>query len=75
MNIEATKLELMQMLLETQKESLLLKLRKVFEEEQIDWWDEISDEEKSEIKTGLSEAENAEIVENSAVMKHFEKWH
>jgi len=75
MNIEATKLELMQMLLETQKESLLLKLRKVFEEEQIDWWDEISDEEKSEIKTGLSEAENAEIVENSVVMKHFEKWH
>ena len=34
MNIEATKLELIQMLLQTRKESLLSKLKKVFEEEQ-----------------------------------------
>ena len=33
MNIEATKLELMQLLLQTEKESLLNKLKKVFEEE------------------------------------------
>ncbi len=34
MNIEATKLELIQMLLQTRKESLLSRLKKVFEEEQ-----------------------------------------
>ena len=33
MNIESTKLELMHLLLQTQKESLLNKLKKVFEEE------------------------------------------
>ena len=34
MNIETTKLELMQLLLQTQKASLLTKLKKVFEEEE-----------------------------------------
>lgn len=34
MNIETAKLELMHLLLQTQKESLIIKLRKVFEEEQ-----------------------------------------
>lgn len=33
MNIEATKLELMHLLLQTKKEGLLAKLKKVFEEE------------------------------------------
>lgn len=34
MNIEATKLELIELLLQTRKESLLSRLKKVFEEEQ-----------------------------------------
>ena len=37
MNIETTKLELMHLLLQTQKESLLAKLKKVFDEEQVNW--------------------------------------
>ena len=42
MNIETTKLELMHLLLQTQKESILKKLKSVFEEEQVDWWNEMS---------------------------------
>ena len=49
MNIEATKLELMHLLLQTQKESLLIKLKKVFEDEQIDWWQDLSNEEQEDI--------------------------
>lgn len=36
MNIEVTKLELIHLLLQTQKESMLAKLKKGFEEEQTD---------------------------------------
>lgn len=50
MNIETTKLELMHLLLQTQKESLLVRLKKVFEEEPSDWWDEMSIEEKKKLK-------------------------
>ena len=75
MNIEATKLELMHLLLQTQKESLLAKLKKVFEEEQGDWWSEMSKEEQEEIKTGLEQADKGDYIANETVMKRFDKWH
>ena len=74
MNIESTKLELMHLLLQTQKESLLAKLKKVFEEEQIDWWDELSKDEREEIQTGLNQADKGEHTDNGNVMKRFDKW-
>lgn len=75
MNIETTKLELMHLLLQTQKESLLKKLKAVFEEEQSDWWDEISENEQKEIELGLKQADNNELTDNTEVMKRFDKWH
>ena len=75
MNIETTKLELMHLLLQTQKESILKKLKSVFEEEQVDWWNEMSKTEQEEIKTGLTQADNGELKANEVVMKRFDKWH
>lgn len=75
MNIETTKLELMHLLLQTQKESLLIKLKKVFEEEQTDWWNEMNSEEQQEIKTGIEQADNEQYIAHKQVMKQFEKWH
>jgi len=75
MNIEATKLELMHLLLQTQKESLLKKLQIVFEEEAGDWWNEISESEQKEIITGLNDADNGDYIDNKSVMKRFDKWH
>lgn len=75
MNVEATKLELMHLLLQTQKESLLIKLKKVFEEEQIDWWNDMSKEEQQEIEVGLSQADKGNYVANEIVMDRFKKWH
>ena len=62
MNIETTKLELIHLLLQTQKESLIKKLKSVFEEEQVDWWNEMSENEQEEIKTGLKQADNNILV-------------
>ena len=75
MNIEATKLELMHLLLQTQKASLLGKLKKVFEEEQTDWWQDLSTEEQTEIETGIKQADNGDLVAHETVMKRFDKWH
>ncbi len=75
MNIEATKLELMHLLLQTQKETLLAKLKKVFEEEQTDWFTEMSSEEQEEIKIGIEQADKGEYISNDEVMKRFKKWH
>ncbi|MCK9452901.1 MAG: hypothetical protein M0Q90_14495 [Bacteroidales bacterium] len=75
MSIETTKLELMHLLLQTQKESLLEKLKTVFEEEQVDWWSEMSEKEQEEIKTGLTQADKGEYLANETVLKRFDNWH
>jgi len=75
MNIETTKLELMHLLLQTQKESILKKLKSVFEEEQVDWWNEMSKNEQEDINTGLKQANKGEYIANETVMRRFEKWH
>ena len=75
MNIESTKLELMHLLLQTQKESLLDKLKKVFEEEQTDWWYDLSEQQQKDIEIGIEQADNGEYIEDQAVMNRFKKWH
>lgn len=75
MNIETTKLELMHLLLQTQKESTLKKVKFIFEEEQIDWWNEMSKKEQEEVKNGLAQADRGEHKTNKTVMKRFDKWH
>ncbi len=75
MNIESTKLELMHLLLQTQKECILEKLKKIFEEEQPDWWDEMSKEEQHEIEKGLAQADNENYIANKTIMNRFRKWH
>ena len=73
MNIETRKLELIHLLLQTQNESILKKLKSVFEEEeQVDWWHEMSNTEQEEIKTGIKQADNREYKANKAVMTRFD---
>ncbi|UOY06920.1 hypothetical protein L0P88_23760 [Muricauda sp. SCSIO 64092] len=74
MDIEATKLELMHLLLQTQKESLLAKVKKVFEDEGIDWWDDMDEQERQEAMTGLEQADKGEFVPHKKVMERFNKW-
>lgn len=75
MNIDAAKTELMELLAKTEKKSLLLKIKIFFEEELDGWYDEMSDEEREELKTGITQAENEELIDHAQVMKIFDKWH
>ncbi len=75
MNIEATKLELMHLLLQTQEESLLTRLKKVFEDERVDWWDNLSVEEQKGIDIGLSQADKGQYISDEEAMNRFKKWH
>lgn len=75
MNIETTKLELMKLLLNTQKESVLEKIKDIFQRESSqDWWEELNEEEHKEIEFGLREAENGEVKSHQDVMKSFDEW-
>lgn len=74
MDIEATKLELMQLLLQTQKVGLLAKVKKVFEDEGTDWWDDMDEREHQEIEEGLGQADKGQLIPQKKAMERFDKW-
>ena len=74
MNLDRTKLEIMNLLLKISDEQALLRIKKVLEDEYTDWWDELSKDEKSEIQLGLDQANNKEYTDLDSVMKRFDQW-
>lgn len=45
------------------------------EKKEVDWWDEISAEERAEIEEGLVQADKGELVPHKEVMlKYYKKW-
>jgi hypothetical protein len=56
-------------------ESLLERLEIFLKTNKKDWFSELSAEEKSEIETGIKQADNNEFVSHEAVMNKFAKWH
>lgn len=75
MSIETTKLELMKLLLNTQKESVLEKIKDIFQKESSqDWWEEMNEEQHQDIELGLNEFENGQVKSHRDVMKLFDEW-
>ncbi|MFO8069567.1 MAG: hypothetical protein R6U02_06295 [Alkalibacterium sp.] len=70
MNLQSKKLELVQLILNTEKPSILSKVEAILKKEKAsDWWDEISPEEKKAIEKGLAEADKGELIPHEEVMK------
>jgi|AntRauTorckE5430_2_1112549.scaffolds.fasta_scaffold06189_5 predicted transcriptional regulator len=74
MNIEARKNVLARLLLETEDASILDKIEGVFNEKK-DWYDELTEEEKSEIELGKKQLSEGKGIPHEEVMKSFAKWH
>lgn len=70
MNIQARKLKLVQMIINTDKSAILKRIEDVLKKETVvDWWDEISEAEKKSIEQGLAEADRGELIPHEEVMK------
>ena len=63
MNLQAKKLEIVQLILNTEMQDVLKKGQAA------DWWDDISEEEKQAIEKGLAEAERGELIPHENVMR------
>ena len=74
MDIQAEKIELAKLLLQTNSEKLIKKVKALFKNEQTDWWDEISDEEKLAIEKGIEQLDRGKGIPHSEVMKKHKKW-
>ncbi len=73
-NLQNTKIELIQWLTTLDDKSLIQKILDLRKSETKDWWNEISDSEKASIEKGLSDAENGKLNSHSEARKIYEKW-
>lgn len=72
MNIQAEKLELVRMILDTDNPSILSSIRRIFtSSKNVDFWDGLSESLKEEISKGIEEVENGETVDYEDFIKKY----
>jgi hypothetical protein len=70
MNIQAEKLEIMKLILETDNPTILESIKKLFKKTtSIDFWDTLPQEQRDDILNGINEIENGEVVAYDDFMK------
>ena len=72
MDIQLEKIALIKLLAETESPSIINDIKKVFQREKKDWWEELSEEQKADIEEGERQIENGEFVtfdEMMAILK------
>lgn len=72
--ISNKKIELIQWLSTLEDQSIIEKLLQFKKEESKDWWNSISDEEKSSIEKGIAEANDDNVKPHNIAQKIYEKW-
>ena len=68
MDIQLEKIELMKLLLETENPSIINSIKKIFQKEQKDWWDELPQSVKDDIEESERQIERGEFSTFEDVM-------
>jgi len=69
MNIEAEKIELLKLILETEDEAIIQELKVVFKKTETDFWDELPDQVKERINLGLEDVAAGRVRSHEDVMQ------
>jgi hypothetical protein len=72
MNIQAEKIELVKMILDTENPKIIESIKKIFKKAQTaDFWDDLSIEQRKEIETASREIEIGDITDyETFIQKH-----
>lgn len=74
MDFQAEKLQLIEWLAKLNDPTTLKRFIALKIEQDKDWWDILSAEERSEIEEGLAQADRGEVVSHKKVMAKYNKW-
>ena len=70
MDIQAEKIQLAKLLLETENPKIIEAIKKIFKSDKaIDFWDQLSPDHKSEIEKASMEIENGEVIDYEDFMQ------
>jgi len=74
MNIQAEKLEIMRLILETDNPGILKSIKNIFKKKsQIDFWDTLPEDQKDDILKGIEEVNNGEVADYDEFIKRHKK--
>ncbi|MDX2128710.1 MAG: hypothetical protein SFU91_06700 [Chloroherpetonaceae bacterium] len=68
------KIELIQWLSGLEDTKVIEKLLKIKEEENQEWWDDLTRDEKASIEKGIDDAKLGKVTSHLAVKALYEKW-
>jgi hypothetical protein len=74
MDLQAEKLGILQTIMGTNDEGLILDIKAFLSDRKVDWYDELSEEQRRDVLEGIAEADRGETVPHSEVVKLFGKW-
>ncbi len=74
MNIQSEKLDLLQTIINTNDERLILDVKEFLSNRKTDWFDELSNEQQNDVLEGIAEADRGETVSHAEAVKLFGKW-
>ena len=74
MNIQAEKIEIVKMILNSNDKSLLSTIKNIFKRQSVDLWDELDDEIKADIEEAIRQLDRGEGIPHEKVMKKYKKW-
>ena len=74
MNIQAEKIEIMKLILETENPSILESIKNIFNKSKTeDFWETLSNDQKEDILQGIKEIEDGEVVDYEDLMSKHRK--
>lgn len=72
MNIQAEKIEIMKLILETDNPNILESVKNIFKKNTTtDFWETLPQEQKEDILQGIKDIENGEVVDYEVFMKKY----
>ncbi len=75
MNIQAKKMELVSLILSTEKPAILEKVAKIFQQEEPDWREGLPGEVIESIERGLQQSQAGKTVSHEQVMEKYRSLH
>lgn len=74
MNIQAEKLNIMKMILETENPEILLSIKQLFaKQKKSDFWNTLSKDQQEEIELGIDEIEKGDTIDYESLMSKHRK--
>lgn len=73
MNIEAEKIELLKLILETEDEAIIQELKVVFKKQEPDFWDELPEQVKESINRGLEDVAQNRVHHHDQIMQEIKE--